>query len=111
MELNEGAIKPKGLTDRKEECKTVVKLLNLFCATGAATQSLKEATRMTRTRVAHSILTLNHPSLVGEENCLIENEKKFYECIEGTFDNLNKEVFPNTDVYNNHLFEEYNRFF
>ena len=66
---------------------------------------------MARTRVTHSILTLNHPGLVSQENRLIENEKKFYECIEGTFDDLDKEVFPDAEAYNNHLFEEYNRFF
>ena len=111
MELNERVIKPKCLTDCKEECKTVIKLLHLLCTTGAATQTLQEATRMARTRVTHSILTLNHPGLVSQENRLIENEKKFYECIEGTFDDLDKEVFPDAEAYNNHLFEEYNRFF
>ena len=46
MELNEQVIKPKGITDSKQECKTVIKLLHILCTTGAATQTLQEATKM-----------------------------------------------------------------
>ena len=111
MELNERVIKPKGITDSKEECKTVIKLLHLLCMTGAATQTLQEATKMARTRVVHTILALNHPSLSDQEGTLISNEKNFYECIEGTFDDLDKEVFQDDETYSNHLFGEYNRYF
>ena len=72
---------------------------------------LQEATKMARTRVTHSISKLNHPSLFGHENGLIAIEKSFYECIEGTFDDLDKEVFPSIETYNNHLFQDHNRFF
>lgn len=46
MELTKRVIKPKGMSDSKEEYKTVLKPLHLLCAAGESTQILQEATRI-----------------------------------------------------------------
>ena len=111
MQLNERVVKPKNMEDKNKEFKSILKLLHLLCSTGPATQTLQEATRMARTQIVEQYLLINHRSAEGLGENLKEDETLFHNFIEQTFEDLDQEVFPNPELYNCLLFEEYKRAF
>ena len=105
MQLNERVIKPKAMTDKNEEFKTVVKLLHLLCTTGPATQTLQEAMKIARTYVVQDHCRINHPNENINWNALITDETVFYNFLGKKFNDLDADLYPDPAAYNIFLFD------
>lgn len=104
-QLHEKVIKPKAIEDKNEEFKLTMKLLQILCNSGPASQTLQEATKIGRTYVYD--LHIRDYDDEAKKDILTSDEAAFIQYIEQPFTDIG--TCNTTQEFTAFLFQEYKR--
>lgn len=110
-QLQERVIKPKSIENPNKEIKVTIKLMQLICNSGSASQTLQESCKVARQSVYEKYLkqaTLNVPDEV-QEDVLVNDEQAFFEFLERDFNVTELPAYETTAEYTDFLYQEFNR--
>lgn len=107
-QLYERVIKPKAIEDKNEEFKMTMKLLQILCNSGPASQTLQEAAKLGRAHV-YDVHIKDYDDAV-EKDILTSDEAAFIQYIEQPFADIGQE-FATSKEFTGFLYQEYRRAF
>ena len=108
-QLEERVIKPKAIADAGKRFRTKLKMLQLICNSGPASQTLQEAMRKGREYVVEEVVDRNveNVSETDKDN-LINDETAFYDYLDQEFEDVAEEL-GGTDGFSRYMYQEFER--
>jgi hypothetical protein len=109
-QLHERVIKPKAIVNKNQEFCTTLKLLNIICQSGPASQTSQEAVKVGHSHVYDKYIKDNDDNNV-EEDILTTDKKAFCDYIEREWENFDEKEYENSAAYTSFLYKEYKHAF